>query len=178
MKPPVHKQLAVTHFLRTSLFLPLPRETVFAFFAEAENLERITPPELCFHIVSPLPVVMREGTLIDYRLKLFKIPFLWKTVISRWEPPCLFVDEQLSGPYAQWIHTHRFEARDDGTAAHDEVRYQLPFSPLGEVASPLVKLQLARIFRFRQQAIQRLLLPGAAPEVATAKECPPCIPHQ
>ncbi len=158
MKRSWKQRMAFAHHLRTSMFLPLSPQEVFNFFAHAENLERITPPELSFHVTTPTPVIMQEGTLIDYRLKLFRIPFGWQTVISRWNPPHLFVDEQLRGPYAAWVHTHRFQERSGGTIVSDEVCYQLPFSPLGEIAFPLVRLQLHRIFQFRQKAIEKILL--------------------
>lgn len=145
------------HFLRATQRLPRPREEVFQFFAEAGNLERLTPPELRFHIITPPPVTMHLGTLIEYRLRLFGMPFTWLTRICRWQPPFEFVDEQRRGPYRVWIHTHRFYPADGGTLMADEVRYRLPFFPAGEAAYPLVKWQLARIFAFRRQAITTLL---------------------
>ena len=149
--------MKAVHILRTSQQLPLDREEVFAFFAEAGNLERITPPELQFHIITPPPIIMQVGTLIEYRLRLIGVPFNWLTRICRWNPPHEFVDEQLRGPYRMWVHTHRFWPEDGATRMEDEVRYRLPFFPVGETAYPLVKLQLRRIFAFRRQAIARLL---------------------
>ncbi|MCU0572348.1 MAG: SRPBCC family protein [Syntrophobacteraceae bacterium] len=147
------------HELRTSVIIPLPIEAVFGFFGDASNLERITPPELSFRIITPQPVEMRAGTLIDYRLRLFGFPIPWKTRISLWEPPCRFVDEQLSGPYRTWIHQHLFTRAGERTLMEDVVTYQLPFQPFGELAHTLVRLELDRIFRFRRHSILRILTP-------------------
>ena len=148
---------ATIHHLRTRQELPLPIDEVFAFFADAGNLERITPPELNFRILTPLPLAVAQGTFIDYRLRLFGIPFSWKTEITSWEPPHRFVDEQRRGPYRQWIHRHRFSAVAGGTLMEDEVLYRLPFSPLGDLALPLIRLQLGRIFNYRKEAIRCIL---------------------
>jgi ligand-binding SRPBCC domain-containing protein len=146
-----------THLFRTSLELPLPRERVFTFFADAANLQVITPPELSFRILPPLPVAMAEGALIRYRLRLMGVPFEWLTRIALWRPPHEFVDEQLKGPYRQWIHRHVFTDVPGGTRIDDEVRYALPLYPFGEVAAPVVALQVRRIFEYRTGAIHRAL---------------------
>jgi ligand-binding SRPBCC domain-containing protein len=142
------------HTLATEMFVPRPRLEVFQFFAAAENLERITPPELNFEIVTPAPIRLAAGTVIDYRLRLFGLCFLWRTLISRWEPGDLFVDEQVKGPYASWVHTHSFRDAGNGTMVHDHVRYRLPLFPVGELAYPIVRLQLKRIFAYRAMRLR------------------------
>ncbi len=143
-----------THRFTARTALPLPRARVFRFFAAAENLERITPAELRFRIITPLPIEMREGARITYRLQLFGVPFQWDTLISRWDPPNEFVDEQLRGPYRSWIHRHLFSDAPDGTCVDDEVTYALPFYPFGEMVAPAVAIQVRRIFRHRERVIR------------------------
>jgi ligand-binding SRPBCC domain-containing protein len=150
------------HILHRTLTLDLPRKTVFDFFADAANLGRITPPEMDFAILTPLPIEMNEGALLDYRMKLHGFAFNWTTRISAWSPPDYFIDEQLAGPYRQWIHRHTFSDGPDGsTIVEDEVRFRLPLAPLGEAAYPMVSKQLERIFLYRQEAITSIFLQGS-----------------
>ena len=144
------------HRLTASLEMPVPLEEVFPFFAAAGNLERITPPQLRFRITTPEPVRIQKGTLIDYSLSLYGMKFGWRTLISEWNPPHAFVDEQLRGPYKVWRHRHSFEATQRGTLMRDAVDYALPLFPLGELALPVVRLQVKGIFTFRQKQVMRL----------------------
>ena len=146
------------HLLERTQLVPRPRPEVFAFFADPWNLERITPPFLRFRILTPRPLEVRAGALIDYRLSLFGVPFGWRTVIEAWEPEVRFVDRQLRGPYRRWHHTHLFEDAPGGTRMTDRVEFEVPLGPLGELARvALVDRQLAAIFDHRRRAVERLL---------------------
>jgi len=143
--------------LTSQQFVSAPLEEVFAFFGQPENLGRITPSWLGFQMLTPSPVKMREGALIDYQISLGPFPTRWRTLITAFDPPHLFIDEQLSGPYSFWHHTHRFESKGTGTNIIDEIRYLLPFGPLGSLVHTLaVRRQLTRIFAHRREVINDL----------------------
>jgi ligand-binding SRPBCC domain-containing protein len=135
--------------LRREQYLPAAPRDVFPFFAEARNLEQITPPFLRFRVLEADE--MRVGALIEYRLTLHGVPIRWLTQVQEWEPGVRFVDVQLRGPYALWHHTHEFEEVHDGsTLMRDTVRYALPYGPLGTLAHRLfVKRDIERIFDYR-----------------------------
>jgi len=153
--------------LRRQQLIRQPIESVFAFFADAENLERITPPWLHFRVITPRPINIERGTLIDYRLKLWGVAFGWRTRIDLFEPPFRFTDVQLRGPYRLWHHRHRFEPVDEGTLVIDHIDYELPFGLLGSLARVLfVDRALRRIFDYRQQQIVKCLgeFNGSSPQ--------------
>lgn len=145
------------YILEREQIIKRPREEVFDFFADAVNLERITPPELNFHITTPQPIDIKKGALIDYELKLRGIPITWKTEITQWNPPFDFVDTALKSPYKQWIHLHTFEEGNAGeTIMKDIVRYRLPLEPLGDIAHFYVKKELKYIFDYRYKVIEEI----------------------
>lgn len=139
------------HTFNTELWLPEKRETVFSFFADARNLEAITPPWLNFVIVTPEPILVHTGARIDYKLRLHGFPIRWKTEISAWEPPFRFVDKQLRGPYRQWIHTHTFEEKDGGTLCRDHVEYVVTGGRF--INWLIVRRDVEKIFAYRQAAL-------------------------
>lgn len=145
--------------LEQEQWLPAPVATVFPFFASAANLEAITPPWVGFQILTPGPIAMTAGTLIDYRIRLHGIPMRWQTEITDWEPPIRFVDAQRRGPYRRWIHTHTFEARDGGTLCRDHVEYAVPGGRL--VERLFVRSQVRRIFAYRRDVLAKRF--GSAP---------------
>jgi ligand-binding SRPBCC domain-containing protein len=155
--PPVVPAVFGYHTLHREQELPGDPATVFEFFADAGNLEAITPPWLRFAIVTPRPIAMGPGALIEYRLTLHRLPISWLTQIEVWEPGVRFVDVQLTGPYRLWHHTHEFAGDGSGgTIMRDTVRYALPFGPLGEVARrAVVARDLERIFDFRRAEVAR-----------------------
>lgn len=143
-----------THVYESEMVLPRARGEVFPFFADAHNLERITPPFLGFRVRTPRPIGMREGVLIDYSLRLRGLPLRWRTRISMWEPESCFVDEQVRGPYRTWVHTHTFEDHPGGTLCLDRVEYAYVGDRL--VQSWLVGKEVERIFAYRARALREL----------------------
>lgn len=143
--------------LERQQILPRPRGEVFAFFAEARNLEMLTPAFLNFRVLSPLPLELRSGTLIDYQIRLGRVPIRWRARIKTFESPVRFVDVQLSGPYRCWHHVHEFHDVPGGTLVTDRVTYALPFGFLGTLAHRLVvRRTLERTFQYRQQRLAEL----------------------
>jgi len=145
--------------LNAEMWLPLARERVFTFFSDANNLGAITPPWLHFQLLTPRPIDLRVGTLLDYRLKVRWLPIRWQTEITIWEPPTRFVDRQNRGPYKLWIHHHHFEEKDGGTLMRDRVEYAVP----GWICEPIlhglmVGPDLRRIFAYREERIRELLV--------------------
>lgn len=139
--------------------MPASPEETFKLFSDAFALERITPPWLSFRVLTPAPIEIGAGTVIEYALRLHRVPIRWRSRIAVWEPPGRFVDVQVNGPYKLWEHTHLVESDGSGgTIIRDNVRYMVPLGPLGELARlGLVRRDLDRIFEFRRHAVGQLL---------------------
>jgi ligand-binding SRPBCC domain-containing protein len=137
---------------RAEALLPAPLDRTFAFFADAANLQRLTPPWVNFRILTPMPVVMCEGLEIDYRIAIHGVPIPWRTRIDIWEPGARFVDRQISGPYRWWRHEHRFEAAGSATRVVDDIAYVPRFR---WVSAGMVRRDVERIFAYRQRALAR-----------------------
>ena len=136
--------------LHAETWVSLPPEDVFPFFAEAANLQQLTPPWLRFEIRTPQPVEMRTGARIEYRISLHGLPMSWLTEIAAYEPPFMFVDQQLRGPYRTWIHTHQFRSERGGTLLLDHVEFDMLG---GALVAPFVKRDLRKIFTYRHEAL-------------------------
>jgi len=143
--------------------LPAPLASVFPFFADAHNLERLTPAILRFHVLTPGPIEMRPGAMIDYRLRVRGVPIRWRTEILEWSPPRRFTDVQRRGPYALWHHTHTFEDLGGRTRCTDLVRYRPPGGPLAGLLNALaVRRDVESIFRYRMARLAAIFAPDAA----------------
>lgn len=144
--------------LRREQLIKKDLKEVFSFFQKPENLESITPADLQFTILTPKPIEMKEGALIDYTIKICGIPMKWRTEITGYNPPYSFSDRQLKGPYAVWHHTHTFKEVAEGTLMIDEVDYEIPLGPIGRLAHFLfVKRQLKKIFDHRYDTIADIM---------------------
>ena len=145
------------YLLEKHQFIQKPRIEVFDFFKTPENLEKITPKNLNFNIYTPSPILMEEGAVIEYQIKLLGIPIYWRTLINEYNPPNNFRDIQLNGPYDIWDHTHMFEECKNGTMMIDKIKYSIPFKIIGRMAHSIwVKRELQRIFDYRYEIIENI----------------------
>jgi len=145
------------YLLEKHQFISKSKSEVFDFFKTPENLEKITPKKLSFKIITPLPIVMRKGTLIEYKIKILGIPIYWRTLINKYNPPNTFRDTQLNGPYEIWDHTHIFKECKNGTMMIDRIVYSIPYSFIGRLANFIwVKRELKNIFNYRYKIIEEI----------------------
>ena len=140
--------------LTSSMRVPRPIDEVFEFFSDARNLERITPPSLSFRVLNEGPIEMEKGTLIDYRLRVHRLPLRWQSEIRAWEPPNRFVDEQRKGPYRYWIHEHLFEDQGDSTVVRDQIQYGVLGGRL--VNRLFVSRDVKSIFSYRSRSLAEI----------------------
>lgn len=144
-------ELSVSHQVNA------PLEKVFNFFSKPENLSKITPAKMGFNVLTPLPIKMERGALIDYTIKVVVLPLRWRTLITTYEPPNKFVDEQLKGPYSFWHHTHTFESVDNGVLIKDVIKYAIPMGIFGRILHYIwIKNDLKRVFDYRKEVIDKI----------------------
>ena len=135
-------------------------QEVFDFFSKPENLNKVMPTALRLNILTPLPLDMKLGSLIDYRVVLSGIPFFWRTLITHWEPPYKFIDEQLKGPYVFWHHEHSFEQKEGYTLMHDKVHFLSPGGFLEPVINKyFVEPKVKQIFAHRGEIFKQVFKP-------------------
>lgn len=142
--------------IKREVIVPRSLDDAFSFFADASNLEELTPPWVNFKIITPTPIDMKPGAVIDYCIRVRGLPLKWRTVIDTWDPPHRFVDRQTLGPYKWWHHEHRFEAIDGSrTRVIDEVAYA---ARLGFITEPLmVNRDVAKIFDYRTEQLRQIM---------------------
>jgi len=160
-----------THKLKTEIWLPQKRTTVFSFFTDPRNLEDLTPGWLHFEILTALPLQMKSGVLIDYGLRLYGIPLHWQSEICVWEPPHRFVDRQIRGPYRVWIHEHTFAELNGGTLVADTVEYATPGGIL--VQTLFLARDLRRIFAYRHERLRKRFGPSNPQDPTAVKQSHP-----
>jgi len=149
-----------TYHIKFQQFIDLPINDVFNFFSKPENLSLITPPRLKFDILTPAPIIMKEGQLIDYSLTImYCLKLRWRTLITDYNQPYKFVDQQIKGPYSLWHHTHEFEEKDGGTLIHDSVTYAVPFGVIGQLLHAVyIKYDIKNIFKYRHKILDAIFL--------------------
>ena len=146
------------HHLKQIQTLPVDREILWEFISVPQNLNKITPPQMAFEIIGEPPEKTFAGLLLEYRVK---VPLLgwssWLTEIKYVEEGFSFMDEQRVGPYKLWLHTHKLEDTDEGTRMTDDIRYLVPFGPIGLLANALyVGRTLRQIFHYRRVKMEEI----------------------
>lgn len=148
-----------TYEIHTTQVINRPIEEVFVFFSKPENLAVITPKKLGFKILTPTPIKMNKGCLIDYLIHLMGIPVHWRTIITDYDPPHMFIDQQLKGPYSLWHHTHTFKKIENGVEIKDRIIYSIPLGWMGQLLHKFwIKKDLNNIFSHRKKVISDLFM--------------------
>jgi ligand-binding SRPBCC domain-containing protein len=165
-------KLRPVYTLECRQWVPSGPTPTFEFFERPANLPRITPPGLGFRILTPEPITMARGLIIDYRVRVLGLPMHWRSLIAEYDPPHGFRDVQVIGPYRLWDHRHRFRRDGAGTTIEDFVVYALPLGPVGALLNRLtVRRQLEAIFAYRRRRIGELL---GTPAVRAARARASC----
>jgi ligand-binding SRPBCC domain-containing protein len=150
------------HTLSQTQTIPIPLEEAWEFFATPQNLDRLTPDDMPFRIISGADEGMFAGQLITYKIKVLSLVWVdWVTEITAVQSEGdqrYFIDEQRFGPNRFWHHLHRYESTEEGhTRMVDRVNYALPFGVLGEIPHALfVKRQMEAVFEYRRKTVEEI----------------------
>ena len=134
-------------------WVPASLSSVWDFFSHEENLKKVTPPELDLEVTICPETRLNSHRLIDFRIRFYGFPIKWRSKIIEFVPPTSFRDVQLTGPYKIWDHHHEFKELDGGTLIVDYVRFKPPFGIIGKFLTPIISMQVGKIFQFRRKAL-------------------------
>lgn len=145
------------HTLNSEQELPITMDEAWEFFSTPKNLEKLTPKNLQFKILTCSHDKMVQGQIISYKIRLMPLVWMnWVTEITLVDGKSCFVDDQRSGPYKIWHHRHTFTETENGVLMQDQVHYLLPFGIIGKIVHTLfVKAQLKRIFAYRTKMLSK-----------------------
>ena len=141
------------------LILPVKLEELWDFFSVPDNLNKMTPENAGFRMISSLNgQKIFPGMLIEHEVRpILGIPLYWVTEIIHVEKPHTFIDIQLIGPYALWHHQHTFIAHEKGVLMTDTLHYRVGLGLLGTLENGLfVEKKIEEIFDFRRDAAVKL----------------------
>lgn len=142
-------------FVKESLIRAAP-ERVFAFHELPDALARLTPPWEKVRVIQAAEISqVGSQAIIETRI-LGLIPARWVAEHTLYDPPRMFEDIQVSGPFRQWRHRHIVLAQEEGALLRDEIEYEPPLGFIGRIVAPhLVVPRLRRLFDYRHQATRQ-----------------------
>jgi len=151
--------IMATYKLERTQIIAATLEKTWDFFSSPENLDKLTPANMRFDILTKRPLPrMYEGQILEYKVRpVLGIPLYWRTKITEVRPMKFFIDNQTNGPYNLWRHKHTFEEHRDGVKMKDHVTYSLPMGILGSLVHKFyVQKRLEEIFDYRYKVVDQI----------------------
>ena len=142
-------------FVKESIIKAAP-ERVFAFHELPDAFERLIPPWENAQVIQKADI-SKIGSRAIIEMKVLGIfPARWVAEHTRYEPPRLFEDVQISGPFKSWRHDHIINPHEAGAVLRDEVHYEPPFWIFGQIAAPIAIVpKLEKMFAFRHEVTRK-----------------------